>query len=267
MTPGSTLTGEVERFADLVAARLGLRVPADEHLDKLLRTRAAAYRDVPGYLRRFADGMDTGPVAAALTVGESYFCRHPEQLDAFTRIALPERARVRPAVSVLSAGCASGEEPYTLAMLALEHCPVPVDILAVDVDPDALARARAARYSAWALRATPEPVRRRWFRDTDGRTVPDARIRDAVRFEERNLAVDDPDLWRPQRYDIVFCRNVIMYLTPEATHRLLASIAGALAPGGYLFLGATESLRALAGNAFETCHTEHAFYYRRRESR
>src|SRR5262249_11911393 len=90
--------------------------------------------------------------------------------------------------------------------------------------------------------------------------------REAVGFEQRNLAADDPDLWPPARLDIVFCRNVVMYFAPEAARALIARIAAALQPGGYLFLGHAETLRGVS-DAFHLCHTHGTFYYRRKADR
>jgi chemotaxis protein methyltransferase CheR len=91
--------------------------------------------------------------------------------------------------------------------------------------------------------------------------VVDASLRELVRFELRNLAHDDAELWQPGSLDVVFCRNVIMYFAPDQARALLARIARALKPGGYLFLGEAETLRGLSEEC-ELRHTEGAFYYR-----
>jgi chemotaxis protein methyltransferase CheR len=172
-------------------------------------------------------------------------------------------------LNLLTAGCSSGEEAYSLAIVARESLPDPswrVSIRAVDTNPAMIDKARRARYSAWSLRETPPDIRARWFKAEDKGFLVDEGIRLAVDFEERNLAENHADLWRPQFYDIVFCRNLLMYFTPEHARALVDRIAGALAPGGYLFLGHAETLRGLSQD-FHLEHTHGTFYYRRRAAR
>ena len=129
-----------------------------------------------------------------------------------------------------------------------------VSIRAVDINPGALERAANARFSAWALRETPPEVQKRWFRPAGRDLVLADEIRSAVTFEQRNLTSDDVELWRPDFYDVIFCRNVIMYFSPEKMRAVIARIAASLAPGGYLFLGHAETLRGLSQD-FHLLHT------------
>jgi chemotaxis protein methyltransferase CheR len=204
-------------------------------------------------------------------VPETYFFRNHEQFRVLTEVIIPERQRT-PAVPknlrFLSAGCASGEEPYSIAITAREVMTDPswtVTIRAVDINPAVLARARRARYSAWALRETPADIQRKWFRADKRDMLLDDSVRGAVRFDERNLTLDDPDLWRPSAYDAVFCRNVLMYLSPEHAGAVVARITQSLAPGGYLFLGHAETLRGLSED-FHLRHTHGTFYYERKDA-
>lgn len=218
---------------------------------------------------RSADG-ELRALAPELTVGETYFFRHNDQFRALAETVLPERMRARGparALRLLSAGCASGEEPYSLAIVARETIADPswtVSIRAVDLNPTALARAARACYSLWALRDAPLEVRRKWFRADNGDLVLDEAIRGAVAFGEGNLAGDDPEVWQSSAYDVIFCRNVLMYFSPEQMHAAIVRIAQSLAPGGYLFLGHAETLRGVS-DAFQLCHTHDTFYYKRRD--
>jgi len=168
---------------------------------------------------------------------------------------------------ILSLGCASGEEAYTLAMLARDTLAAAgweVSILGVDVNSAMIEKTRRGRFSAWALRETPEEIRQRWFRP-DGRDfILEPTIRASVTFEERNLIDDDPGLWQSGVYDVVFCRNVIMYFAPEQARLVVGRIEHALSRGGYLFLGHAETLRGLSG-AFHLKHTHGTFYYQLKE--
>ena len=113
--------------------------------------------------------------------------------------------------SVVSMGCASGEEPYSLAITVRDtfaDCAEMVSILGFDINPAALERAARGRFSPWVLRETPPDVQHRWFRAEGRDFVLNDRLRNAVRFELGNLSDAAADLWRPGSYDIVFCRNV-----------------------------------------------------------
>jgi chemotaxis protein methyltransferase CheR len=268
-------SSHLARFRAVVAARLGLQFDASrsgelaEVLEKLGGANRAALEP---YLARLEGARpeheDIRALARHLTVGETYFFRNPEQLSAFAEVALPERmaSRATPGkVRILSAGCASGEEAYSLALIASEQV-VRLDeeiaITAVDVNPAALERAAAGRYSAWSLRETPADVRHRWFQPAGREYVVHTAARSVIRFEERNLVDEGSDLWHPGRYDVIFCRNVLMYFTTERARSVVARIGRALVPDGYLFLGHAESLRDVSQD-FSLCQSHNTFYYRR----
>jgi chemotaxis protein methyltransferase CheR len=264
---------DVERFRLVVARRLGLafddsrRTVLAEVLDRRLSATRVPLDRYLADLDGGAPGDDADAVATQLTVGETYFLRNGDQFRAFGDAVIPDVVRAqasRRRLRILSAGCASGEEAYSVAMLTrdLVDAGWEVDIRAVDVNPEMIAKARRGRFSTWAMRETPPETRRQWFRAEGREHVLDARIRDAVRFQQGNLVAEAPDLWAPARYDVVFCRNVLMYLTPEATRTVVGRITRSLVPGGYLFLGHAETLRGLSQD-FHLCHTHGAFYYQR----
>ena len=212
---------------------------------------------------------EAAALAPELTVGETYFFRNNDQFRALADVVLPERMAARAgawALNILSAGCSSGEEPYTIAMVARDPVrrPWTVSIRAVDLNPAAVKRAEAGQYGAWALRDTAPEIQKQWF-EPNGRTMQLApEIHDSVRFDVRNLADPKSDIWGEGIYDVVFCRNVIMYFPGEVQAQVIARIARALVPGGYLFLGHAETLRGLSHD-FHLVHTHNTFYYRRRD--
>lgn len=241
---------------DVLRRRLGqLKEPADAYLSDL---------DLP-------DGrVECATLARELTVGETYFFRNIEQFRAFAEVGLPDRVRANQStrrLRLLSAGCASGEEAYSLAIVLRETAAaqgLDPDIRAVDINPAALEKAARARYSEWALRETPPEARHRWFRASGRDLLLDPTLKTAVRFDQRNLATDDSELWQSNSLDFVFCRNVIMYFTPQQAQALVVRIAQALRPGGYLFLGHAETLRGLSDD-FHLRHSHGTFYYQRKE--
>ena len=265
----------VAEFRTLLAARLGWAFAESDapQLTTVLARRLAALglarRD---YLDRLAAGGSPDELVALaeeLTITETYFFRHAEQFRALREKALPDLIAARAgrrALRLLSVGCSSGEEPYTLAMVARQAQPDPswpVSVLGLDANPAMLGKAATASYSSWSLRETPAFVRDQWFQERDGRYELAAEIQASVRFRQYNVADDDPELWQPEQYDVIFCRNLLMYLTPDTHDTLIARITRALAPGGYLFLGHTDSLGSHP-DGLEPIQSHRTFYYRRR---
>lgn len=273
-------TPQVERFRRLVTRHLGLRFDDDKlgWLGQVLQRRMAATPlEGEAYLAQLEAPAGAGTqdprcelaaLAQELTVVETYFFRNREQFLALQEHAVPQRLAAWPgrrSLRILSAGCASGEEPYSIAITlqALRDDPAfDLSIHAVDLNPQMIQKARSARYTAWSLRDTPAALQQRWFRPQGQDLVLDDTVRAAVDFEERNLSLDDDLFWQPGRYDVVFCRNVLMYFTPPAAQAAMARLTRALAPGGYLFLGHAETMRGLSQD-YELCHTHGTFYYRR----
>ena len=258
----------------LIAERLGMRVDDDlrRRLSEVMDARLRKLRltNPDDYLTRLR-AATTGPeelriLAQGLTIGETYFFRGQDHYQAFVETVLPERLRERAAtrtLNVLSAACASGEEPYTLAMLLREAIPDldswRINILGVDINGSFLDKARKGVYAPWSLREIPAAMKQRHLKERGGNFLLDPVIRDMVRFEERNL-LEDGELWRSGYWDVIFCRNMLIYFTLDAMTAVLNRIERALAPGGYLFVGHSESLRGIT-LGFHLRNTHETFYY------
>jgi chemotaxis protein methyltransferase CheR len=268
-----TAGGEVARFRLLLARRLGWTF-ADSDLGQLaavLQRRSAERSYAPGsylaWLAAAGHPEELAALAADLTITETYFFRHGEQLRALTEDVLPERLAARSAhrvLRMLSVGCSSGEEAYTLAIVAREAQPDPnwiVSVLGLDVHPAMLSKATAGRYPAWSLRETPDRIRQRWFRQhDDGRYEVAPALRQDVQFRHCNVADEDDRMWSSGQYEVIFCRNLLMYLDPAATGSLVRRMTQALAPGGFMFLGHTDSLGSRP-DGLEARHSQRTFYY------
>jgi chemotaxis protein methyltransferase CheR len=268
--------GDVQAFRGLLARRLGLSlegVSTAVLAEVLTRRVTETGGPCAVYLSELAtrpSPAEIGTLAAELTVPETYFYRHVEQFRALAEVVLPQRVAAhedRRRLRILSAGCASGEETYTIAMVVRETVPADwdVQILGVDANPDMIRRAEQARFSQWALRATPADLQRRWFSGHGDAVRLDDAVRRPVRFLARNLVDDNPAVWPPGSYDVVFCRNMLMYLTPEATAAVMALIGRSLAPGGFLFLGPAEVAYGRA-NGLDVRHSHDTFYFQRPQS-
>lgn len=260
---------DIDRFRRVVRSRFGFSFEGtgQSHLAEVLARRVAAAQMEPQdyleALERGAARSELQSLAEELTVNETYFFRNAEQLRAFEAVAVATCAREQRPLRVLSAGCASGEEPYSLAITALGTLPPEqFSIHAIDVSPSMLERARRARYAAWSLRDTPPEIRARWF-SVEGREmalVPAARAR--VTFEEQNLVAPRAGLFVESAFDVIFCRNVLMYFDRAMAREVLRRFATSLVPGGYLFLGHAENLRGMSDD-FTLRHSHSTFYYRR----
>ncbi|MGZ3459567.1 MAG: CheR family methyltransferase, partial [Archangium sp.] len=202
-------------------------------------TRAAEAQGLPteAFLQRLL-ARDTAAVESFIgyaVIGETYFFRHPEQLRELARLASPH---VGPFL-VWSAGCASGEEPYSIAMalLAAGLTPEHIRVVGTDVSGRALERARQATYSPWSVRRMEPELEKRFLSiRTESVSVP-PEVRARVELRRHNLVMDPP---RVSGAQAVFCRNVLIYFPPEVIPSVLERLVLALAPGGWLFLAPAE---------------------------
>lgn len=191
-------------------------------------------------------------LARALTIGETYFFREPPHFDLLRSELLPAAlARGTSPVVLVSAACSSGEEAYSMAVVARQVLGVgaaeQVRVLGIDVNERAITSARHAEYRPWSLRGVSDDVRARWLERSGEawRVIP--AVRSLVTFERRNL-VDPADALPPGSADVIFCRNVLIYLDDEHVRIVLQSLSRALRPGGALLVSSAEAaLLAAAG--------------------
>jgi chemotaxis methyl-accepting protein methylase len=228
----------------LVKRRRGLDLSRYRHatLARRLANRILAAGAVSddAYRRLLRDDpSEIDRLLATVTIKVSRFYRNAFVFDLLRTSILPElRAGAgREPLRLWSAGCANGEEPYTLALLAA----APATIHATDVDDTALAAARTGRYPPSALAELPDDLAGRlgsWTSADGGGVVVDARLRDRVRFARHDVASAGRPPGGP--YHLICCRNVLIYLTPESQHTATRNLIDHLLPGGVLCLGEAE---------------------------
>ena len=246
---------EWRTLATTIDERLGLELGAWNDVEVRTQLARREGAQASGGTARYLQALAESPTelaswAEVLTAGETFFFRHEEQLRVFADVALPAAlARARRPVRVLSVGCATGEEPYSLAILARERlgdgAPREVSILGIDINAEFIRRARLAQFSERALWRLPSPAYRALFRRTaQGYTLAETMTR-GVSFEVRNLMAPDPAFWAPGAFDLILCRNVLIYFSERARYQVLEQLATALVPGGRLFLGPADALRAV----------------------
>jgi len=204
-----------------------------------------------------------------LTTNETYFFREDFQLRSFTDEIIPEICRRKEKegnrrLRIWSAGCSTGEEPYTIAMLLLEKHALQgwqVDIIGTDISQQVLQVARRGLYGESSFRSTDDLYRNRYFHRQDGKWLIDDRVKRLVTISHLNL-FDAPRVSLLGRMDVIFCRNVIIYFDLAAKKRVIETFHQRLQPEGFLLLGHSESLMNIS-TAFELRHLQHDMVYQR----
>ena len=192
-----------------------------------------------------ADAQEYQKLRDAVTINVSKFYRNPEVWGILEEKIVPGLFQADRDIRIWSAGCAAGEEPYSIAILLREYAQrtnqldrLPrFDVLGTDIDYASLQTAQRAEYNAFAFTDIPHAIREAWFEPPRlARVKPE--IREAVRFETRDLITDE--FGGP--YDVIFCRNVVIYFERAVQEALFAKFHAALGPGGILVLGKVETL-------------------------
>jgi chemotaxis protein methyltransferase CheR len=220
----------------------------------------------------FGNKRELSKMMSLLTNTETYFFRETPQLDVFYESLLPELrerklARNEKTIRVLSAGCSSGEEVYTLAMLTFETGKFfwgwDVKIIGMDINERALETARNGDYYERSFRMTDEKYRQRFFSPNSGNYKAKNNIRGMTSFMSGNIT--DTLIWDTMRdIDIIFCRNVLIYFSDEKLKTAIENFYKALRKGGYLLLGHSETLTGIF-NKFEPQRFPKTIIYKKKE--
>lgn len=193
-----------------------------------------------------------------MTINVSEFWRNPNRWEVVEQRFIPEMKRTNRRLKVWSAACSTGEEPYTLAMILAEQGALSdVHLQATDIDDGALEKARTGVYLDRSLRDVPEKYVKKYFRRDHMMFHVSDELKKAVKFQKQNLLADPFD----SGFDLIVCRNVIIYFTEDAKHILYQKFAKALKPGGLLFVGSTEQIFSPGQYDLEPAET---FFYRKK---
>jgi chemotaxis protein methyltransferase CheR len=222
----------------------------ETRLSRILREASlTSFDDYCDAVATDATGHSLARMIEALTTNHTSFLREPAHFDFLRTRVLPER---REGLSVWSAGCSTGEEPYTIASALLAHSwganqNRSIRVVATDISQRCLAWARAGRYSADRVRALPHAWVSSYFEPGAGEWGGWFQVRPEVRavldIRRHNLLDRPPPAFH---FDVIFCRNVMIYMGRSAQERIATALAACLKPGGYLFVGHAESLRSIS---------------------
>jgi chemotaxis protein methyltransferase CheR len=200
------------------------------------------------------DAQEYQKLRDAVTINVSKFFRNPEVWEVVDQRVLPSLFDTLRPIRMWSAGCAGGEEPFSIAIMLREYAErnnqlnslARFDVLGTDIDRASLELAQRGEYSAFAFTDIPVPLREKWFLPPAFQKLKPEIMRD-VRFESRDLITADFGTG----YDVIFCRNVVIYFERAVQEALFAKFHAALAPGGFLVMGKVETLFGRSGSLFK----------------
>jgi len=253
-----------EAVSALAHREAGLLIPASKRAlvqSRISRRlRALGLTDFESYLGivEAPEGRDERRnMVSVLTTNVSSFFRESHHFETLASLApsLVARARAKDRIRIWSAGCSSGQEPYTIAITLLESGAdagaQDIRILATDIDPAILDIARLGEYDTAQMEGVPAKIRQRYFEELPGgRARAGARLREVVHFRELNLLAPWP---MKGRFDAIFCRNVVIYFDEATQARLWPRFRAALTDEGHLFVGHSERVPDPGSVGFEAC--------------
>jgi chemotaxis protein methyltransferase CheR len=267
---------EFERFRSYFYSCTGIQFTVAKRyfVDKRVETciRGSEFPNFGGWfaaLRMGARADLLQELINQLTVNETYFLREDYQFDSLLSTVLPKILRARgPAgpLKILSLPCSTGEEPYSIALRLLEEWDriggVDVEIHGADIDSEVLARARVGIFGDRSLQRVPPRWRQKYFtRIGEGQYQLDEELRRVIALHHVNVC-DTPAMRAFRDFDVIFCRNVLIYFDEVSSRRAAENLYGALRPGGYLFLGHSESMSRISP-IFNPVRLPDGFVYQR----
>lgn len=272
-----------ETFLQFIRERLGIRVQNYQvkEFQKTIKNACEKFNLTPQqYLLKVSKQSNDSPLlehlVAGVTVGETYFFRDKNQMQWLSGIILPKliamkRSQKDLSLRIWSAGCASGEEVYTICMLLLELLPDikkwRLQILGTDINMGSLQKALCGVYSEWSMRAISLHMKQKYFRKEHNQYRIENEVRDLARFNYLNLNTDTyPALFNgTNAQDLILCRNVLIYFDSILIHPLMLKLNHSLIPGGCLLLGASDPIM-IEKTDFIVHHEEVIYFTRATES-
>ncbi len=265
-------TADFELLSQILKERSGLVLSSDKAylIESRLTPVARKHRwngldDLIAEVRKGSDEELLREITEAMTTNESLFFRDQRPFDSLRDVVLPslleKRANGQKKIRILSAACSSGQEPYSLAILLKEQAAKlngwSFEIVATDISDEMLEKARLGIYSQFEVqRGLPIALLVKYFRKDDDKWQLDSGLRSMVTFKNFNL-LEDPQILG--RFDIVFCRNVLIYFDQDTKSRVLEGLAGILPEDGVLFLGGAETVIGVT-DRFEPVPNQRGIY-------
>ncbi|MGB9715093.1 MAG: CheR family methyltransferase [Thermodesulfovibrionales bacterium] len=215
------------------------------------------------FLKFNTNGDEVTKLIDVVTTNETYFFREPHHFDALCDFIVPElKQKGACRIKVWSAACSTGEEPYTITMVFMEKRPdLRLELYASDISQSALNSAEKAVYNSYSTRNVPEPFLKKYFKQEKGYYILDQSVKNSVRFMNVNLT-DEKKMKTMRDMDVIFCRNVLIYFDDRAKQKTVSLLYDSLKPGGFLFIGSSESLHTVT-RAFKPFVINNTVIYKR----
>ncbi len=223
-----------------------------------------SFEEYIAYLKSTSSRGELPKLFDAITINETYFFRHINQINAFRDIIMPDVLKRKRTANIWSAASSTGEEPYTLIIALMEKYgqAIPAKILASDISQEALNKAKDGVYNEYSLKELSVDTKYKFF---DTIKPGSYKIKDLIKNKciFRNINLNNhTELNRIGKMDVIFCRNVLIYFNKESRQKVIDKMYDILNPGGYLVLGATESISRL-NTKFKLCHFKKALAYQK----
>lgn len=239
-------------ISGFIYEKCGIHIPpnkkylVENRLSKLVEdSNTKGYDEFFCMVKFSPNGKETERLIDAITTNETFFFREPHQLDVFIEDIVSrviEGKKATNDIRIWSAASSTGEEPYTVAMLMKEkRYNVRTDIVGSDISASVLDSARRALYSSYSVRNVPEPYLKKYFSKKGEEHMLDSSICNSVRFRSINL-LERGHVAQMAGVDVIFCRNVLIYFDDKAKQKAVSFLYDSLRPGGFLFIGSSESL-------------------------
>jgi chemotaxis protein methyltransferase CheR len=246
-----------QKFVNLIYKKTGIwfepskRYFVDKRIDeRIAELGLEKYQEYYQFLKFSNDQREMQYLVNLLTVNETYFFRDFPQLQGFAeevllQVVKDKVARSNRKIRLWSAGCSTGEEPYTLAIILLEMLPEPeqwtMEVLATDINTKVIEAARRGLYSSRAVKDVPNEYLERYFTKRRDQYLLNTQVRNMVHFKFLNL-MEEQEMENQLEYDFIFCRNVLIYFDPISRLKVLESFYQSLKDGGFIYLGHSESV-------------------------
>jgi chemotaxis protein methyltransferase CheR len=260
-----------KQLRDFIYEKSGIFIPDTKKYfieNKLIRRLQEenfnSFEDYLYLVKYGGNGNELTRLFDIITTNETFFFREPQHFDIFFDFVVPEvlRGRGTSGLRVWSAACSTGEEPYTIAMIRAEKKPdLRMDLSASDISAGVLSSASKGIYSQYSVRNVPELYLRKYFKGNGQAYEVDASVKRSVRYANINLT-DERKMKTMSDMDIIFCRNVLIYFDDKAKQKAVSLLYNNLRPGGFLFMGTTESLHNVT-RAFKPVIINKVIVYRR----
>lgn len=250
-------------FIALVKKKTGIDLA--QYKESQMKRRLESLRDKRGYknFKEYYDAISRerellDEFLDRITINVTEFYRNYKRWEVLEKQIIPNLLKSGRKLKIWSAACSTGEEPYTLAMVFSKFMPLSqISILATDIDSNVIERAKVGFYPERSMVEVPEEMKKKYFtKDGSGYKINDE-VKRTVTFKKHNLLEDT----YPSEYDLIVCRNVLIYFTEEAKDSIFTKFSKSLRKDGILFVGSTEQIFSPAKYEFDT---EETFFYRKK---